>query len=176
MYEHGGNDPAWVPDSSRPTRAPTLPLLVPPDAVKPDQATVNAQYYSLGEQTGAVMTSFTLPAYHPTVAPLQLDYSSLAANPRPIFTEDYQLGQQPGTGSTVTATLKLNGVTQGTSTYDTHLLNQGDILAIALQGDATSLRPGKSFQIRTRPRQSSPCRPYPSSASLTCVPPPGDPA
>ncbi len=143
LYWDSSSDRAWVPDSSRPTRAPTLPLLVPPDAVKPDQATIDAQYYSLGEQTGEVMTQFTLPSYHPAVAPLQLDYSSLAANPRPIFTDYYQLSQQPGTGSTVTATLKLNGATQGTSNYDMHLLNQGDILAIALQGDATGLSTGR---------------------------------
>ncbi len=136
------SSPAWSANNTRPP-APTLPLLVPPDAVKPDQETIGCQPYCLGEQTGEVMTHFALPSYHPAVAPLQLDYSSLAANPRPIFTEYYQLSQQPSTGSTVTATLKLNGVTQGTSTYDTHLLNLGDILDIALQGDATGLSTGR---------------------------------
>lgn len=142
VYEHGSNDPAWSPNSSRPT-PPIFPLLVPPDAVQAEQATVDAQYYNLGEATGEVMTHFTLPAYHPAVDPLQLDYSSLAANPRPIFTEYYQLSLPITATSTVTATLKLNGVSQGTSTYDTHLLNDGDILAIALQGDATSLSTGR---------------------------------
>ena len=131
------SSPAWSSPTPHPFGTNVFPLLVPPDAVLADQQTIDRQYYSLGEATGEVMTHFTLPSYHPAVAPLQLDYSSLAADPRPIFTEYYQLSQTPTTGSTVTATLKLNGVTQGTSTYDTHLLNFGDILAIALQGDAT---------------------------------------
>jgi hypothetical protein len=135
--------PAWSTPTPRPFGTNVFPLLVPPDAVLADQQTIDRQYYSLGEATGEVMTHFTLPSYHPAVAPLQLDYSSLAADPRPIFTEYYQLSQTPTSTSKVTATLKLNGVSQGTSTYDTHLLNFGDILAIALQGDATGLNTGR---------------------------------
>ena len=135
--------PAWSTPTPRPFGTNVFPLLVPPDAVLADQQTIDRQYYSLGEATGEVMTHFTLPSYHPAVAPLQLDYSSLAADSRPIFTEYYQLSQTPITGSTVTATLKLNGVTQGTSTYDTHLLNFRDILAIALQGNAIGLSTGR---------------------------------
>ncbi len=145
FYLYSTDSAAW---SSRPNTPPSFPLVVPPDAVLPDQQTIDRQYYSLGEATGEVMIQFTLPAYEPAVAPLTLDYSSLAADPRPIFTEFYQLSQTPGTGSTVSATLKLNGVTQGTSTYDTHLLNAGDILAIALQGNATGLSTGRySYEI-----------------------------
>ena len=140
FYLYSTDSMRW---SSRPNTPPSFPLLVPPDAVSPDQEMIDGQNYSLGQATGEVTTQFTLPAYNPAVDPLQLDYSSLAANPRPIFTEFYQLSQTPGTGSTVTATLKLNGVTQGTSIYDTHLLNLGDILAIALQGDATGLSTGR---------------------------------
>lgn len=150
VYAHNTNpvNPFWSADSTRPTTAPTFPLLIPPDAVKPGQETISQQYYSLGEETGEVRTSFALPTYDPGITPLQLDYSSLAANPLPIFTEYYQLTLPIQSSSTVTATLKLNGVTQGTSTYDTHLLNPGDILDIALQGNATGLSTGRySYEI-----------------------------
>ncbi len=150
VYAHNTNpvNPFWSADSTRPTTAPTFPLVIPPDAVKPGQETISQQYYSLGEETGEVRTSFALPSYDPGITPLQLDYSSLAANPLPIFTDYYQLTLPVQSTSTVTATLKLNGVTQGTATYDTHLLNPGDILDIALQGDAAGLSTGRySYEI-----------------------------
>ncbi len=124
---------------SRPTAIPSFPLVIPPDAVKPGQEMIRQQYYSLSEETGEVQTSFSLPSYNPGITPLQLDYSSLAANPLPIFTELYQLTQPIQPNSTVTATLKLNGVSQGTFTYNTSLLNPGDILDIALQANAAGL-------------------------------------
>src|SRR5262249_54937576 len=103
---------------------------------------------SLSQETGEVMTHFTFPSYHPAVDPLQLDYSSLAANPRPIFTEFYQLSQATSSTSTLTATLKLNGQTQGTTVYDTSQLNQSNIVESALQGDATGLSTGRySYEI-----------------------------
>jgi RHS repeat-associated protein len=140
----GANSQACQPSCTQPA-APTLPLVIPPDAVTAAQALITNPGYSLGEETGEVLTHFVLPSYHPDAAPLQLDYSSLAANPRPIFTEYYQLSQTVQPTSTVTATLKLNGVTQGTTTYDTHTpkLNQYDVLDIALQGDATGLSTGR---------------------------------
>ena len=145
---HAHNDSFWSPDSTRPTRAPSFPFVMPPDAVKPGQEMIGQQYYSLAEETGEVRTSFTLPSYDPGITPLQLDYSSLAANPLPIFTEYYQLSLPIQMNSTVTATLTLNGVSYGTSTYDTHLLNPGDILDIALQGNATGLSTGRySYRI-----------------------------
>jgi hypothetical protein len=167
------NNPAWVANSSRPTTIPTLPLLVPPDAVEPGQETVTDAAYSLGEETGEVMTSFTLPSYHPAVAPLQLEYSSLAANPRPIFTEYYQLSQPVQSNSTVTATLKFNNE-QITTTYDTHTLNQGDILDIALQGDATGLTSTSRLTYEIDVTESSTAQP-PVTGSVDIISPSGNP-
>ncbi len=147
VFAHNTNpvNPFWSANSTRPTTIPSFPLLVPPDAVKPGQEMIRQPYYSLIEETGEVQTSFTLPTYNPGIPPLQLDYSSLAANPLPIFTEYYQLGNS--VPNTLTASLYWNcsnGCTGqmpvASTSYDTRgqqnpadMLNPGDIMDIALQ-------------------------------------------
>jgi RHS repeat-associated protein len=128
--------------SPRPTTTSTWPAVQTPDLMTDRQATLNSQYYRLGLATGEVQTSHTLPAYNPAVAPLQLVYSSTAADRLPIFIAHYTFN---GTASSVTAKLTLNSVDGPVSTYDTSTLNPNDIMEIPLQATAQqmNLSPGR---------------------------------
>jgi hypothetical protein len=135
------DSPAW--SSTPPTSVSTWPTVLPPDALTARQETVDSQYYRLGLATGEVQTSHTLPAYNPGVPPLTLLYSSTAADRLPIFLEHYQLDPSQSAPATVTAQLTLNSVAGPVTTYTTSLLNPGDILEIAVQGNASSLTTGR---------------------------------
>src|SRR5207302_1359848 len=108
------NSPAWT--SSSPTSTSTWSSVLPADALSSGQASSVAQYYSLGLDTGEVDTGHTLPAYNPNVAALTLAYSSLAADPRPIFIAHYPLDTSQPVPATVNAQLTLNG-TSGQQFY-----------------------------------------------------------
>jgi YD repeat-containing protein len=139
-----------------------------PDLVAPGQATVGGQYYALGENDGAVMTSHALPSYSPNVAPLVFDYSSTAADARPIFVTHYVLDPSRAVPSTITAQLTLNGTAGSVIYYDTSLLNPGDIVSIPLQGNATSLATGRySYEIDVTANYGTPVTtPYTGSVNI----------
>jgi RHS repeat-associated protein len=147
--------PAWA--SSSPTSASTWPSVLPPDASTAGQDLITRQYYSLGLNTGEVLTGHTLPAYNPGVPALGLVYSSLAADPRPVFIAHYPLDPSQAVPATVSARLTLNGTAGSTFYYDTSPLNPGDILQIALQGDATGLSTGRySYSIAVTANYGTP--------------------
>src|SRR5262249_43347603 len=134
----GHDSPAWMGNASRPTTVSTwLPAtpVVTPDALKVDQDTVDAQYYSLSEATGELLISHSMPSYHPAIAPATLVYSSLAADHMPVFITHFTLDpNQTVAPSWVSAQLKLNGTWAGqTHYYDTSKLNPGDIMEIPAQ-------------------------------------------
>jgi YD repeat-containing protein len=104
---------------------------------------VDGHNYQLRLADGAVLTTHTLPTYNPGVPALQLLYSSTAADTKPIFLDHFQLDPTQAVPTRVTAQLTFNGVTGQTVWYDTSLLNPGDIMQIALQGDATGLATGR---------------------------------
>ncbi len=132
------DSPAW---SSAPVSYSTWASVITPDALSinccpPAPA---GSYASLGLTEGDVETKHMLPIYQPSIPELGLVYSSVAANPLPIFLVHFQIDPTQAAPPTVKAQLTLNG-TQGSWTwYNTSSLNPGDIMQIALQGNATSL-------------------------------------
>src|SRR5579883_1480278 len=160
--------PAWT--STPPTSAGTWPTVLPPDALTGQQEAVgNGPYYTLGLNAGDFQTGFTLPSYHPSVAPLSLVYSSAAAYPMPIFVTHYQLDPTTAAPPTVKAKLKLNGVTGQVFYYNTASLNPGDIMAIALQGNATGLTTGRySYDVIVTANYATPIQ-YDYSGSVDIV-------
>ena len=93
--------------------------------------------------TGAAAASIALPSYNPNVAPVVLNYNSLGANPLPIVVAQHVLDPTKSTPSQVQAELTFNGVSGGTSYYNTSALQPGDIMQIALQANATGLSTGR---------------------------------
>src|SRR5437879_4665213 len=84
-------------------------------------------------------------------------YYSAAANPQPVFITHYTLNSASAVPSTVSATLTLNGSTGSTFYYDTSSLNPGDVMQIALQGNATSLSTGRySYSVQVVANSSPP--------------------
>ncbi len=136
----GTNSPAYA--SSRPTTSSTWQNVLTPDLVQAGQGqTSDGLYSSLGLTDGSAHTSFSMPSYNPHVDPLQLDYSSTAADSKPIFLAHYQLSSPlPGL---VTAQLTLNSTLVTTTTYNTTGLNPSDWIQIALQVNASGLSSGR---------------------------------
>src|SRR5262249_13334446 len=133
------------------------PNVLPPDSMTSAQEIVEANYARLGLDTGEVLLVHALPAYNPGVAGLKLVYSSLAADPRPIFLVHYSIDPNQPSPPTVKARLTLNGNAGSFFYYDTSSLNPGDIMQIALQGDATGLSTGRySYQIDVTANYASP--------------------
>ena len=138
----GTNSPAF--SASRPTSSATWPSVLTPDKLSPAQETVAAgPYASLGLADGSVQTAFAMPSYNPNTTPVSLVYNSTAANAKPIFLAEYQLPFGQAVPSTITAQLTFNGTAGVTVYYNTSSLNPGDIVQIALQGDATALSSGR---------------------------------
>ncbi|MEX2118566.1 MAG: RHS repeat-associated core domain-containing protein [Pirellulales bacterium] len=120
-----------------PTSANTWGAVLSPDQIKAEQELIQAADYAISPVTGALYVAHELPSYNPGVAPIRLVYSSLAADPRPIFIDHFQLDPaRAAAPSRVSAKLTLNGVAGSDIWYDTSLLNPGGILQIALQGQA----------------------------------------
>jgi hypothetical protein len=132
--------PAYA--ASRPTTSTSWPSVVTPDQLFSQQATASGgPNASLGLVDGSVQTSFSMPSCNPNADPLQLDYSSTAANAQPIFLVHYQL---PSTlPTTVTAQLTLNSTLRSTVSYNPSSLNPGDWMQMALQTNATGLATGR---------------------------------
>jgi RHS repeat-associated protein len=181
----GTDSPAYT--ASPPTSSGTWPAVLPPDALKAEQETVgagsvsasscgcsscgcgadagaqtqgNSPYYRLGLNAGDLRISHGLPGYNPGVPPLRLLYNSTAANPLPVFIVHYPLDPSQAVPATVTAQLTLNGNAGQLFYYSTSgssALNPGDIMEIALQGDATALSTGRySYQIVVTPTGGTP--------------------
>ena len=126
--------------SSAPTSSATWPNVLAPDQLI-SQTTVNDGYYELGLANGALQTSHQLPSYNPNVSPLNLVYSSTAADRNQIFIAHYPLvptGSNTGVPATVHATLTFNGTAGQTYYYSTSSLNPGDMMEIALEASVPS--------------------------------------
>jgi RHS repeat-associated protein len=128
---------------SQPTSSTTYASVITPDLLVADQATVAAgPDAALGLADGSAQTSFLMPSYNPNTDPLELDYSSTAANAQPIFLVHYQLPSS-NLPSNVTAQLTFNGSAASTVTYNPSSLNTNDYMQIALQANASGLATGR---------------------------------
>ena len=100
----------------------------------------------VGLVTGEFFQEHTLAPYSSRGGPraLQLQYSSLRADPRPVL--QYGLTTQPGSNSasilSISARFVLDGVDQGTVTYNNVALQDGDSYRVSLQADARGLGTG----------------------------------
>src|SRR5262249_23171460 len=145
---NGTDSPAYA--ATPPTNVNTWPTVMTPDEIDLDQATAgNSKYYQVGLATGELLTTHMLAAYQPHgstcpcathawnwdepildanapdgAAP-HLVYSSLAADPRPIFIYRFQLDPTRAVPGTIHAALTFNGSTGSTVWYSTGLLNPG---------------------------------------------------
>jgi RHS repeat-associated protein len=134
---------AGNPGMTPPTSSTTYASFITPDLLVADQATVAAgPDAALGLADGSAQTSFLMPSYNPNVDPLELDYTSTAANAQPIFLVHYQLPSS-NLPSNVTAQLTFNGAAVATVTYNPSSLNTNDYMQIALQANATGLATGR---------------------------------
>jgi hypothetical protein len=154
----------WHLDWQNPAQG--LLYVLTPDSLSTQEAAVSSSRYSVSLAAGDLQVSHALPAYNPNVDPLGLTYSSSAADPTPVFLAHYILDpNRSGPPATVSATLTFPVMPAGPppgpppTTYSTNLLNPGDVLEIALQGDATTLTTGRyGYQVSvtaTYPDQST---------------------
>jgi RHS repeat-associated protein len=123
------------------------------------QASGQGPTYRVGLFSGEVQTSHALPPYNPGVPALHLVYNSTAANAQPVFVVHYQIDPSQAIPSTVSAQLTFNGV--GGQVYYYSLsgtpFNPGDMIQMALQGNATSLTTGRySYSISVVANYASP--------------------
>ncbi|MEX0711514.1 MAG: hypothetical protein WD278_04150 [Pirellulales bacterium] len=117
------------------TGAGTWSTVLAPDQIQAEQELIQAAEHAISPVTGALYVARELPSYNPGVAPIRLVYSSLAADPRPIFIDHFELDpSRAAAPSLVSAKLTLNGAAGQEIWYDTSQLNPGGILQIALQG------------------------------------------
>jgi RHS repeat-associated protein len=114
-----------------------------PNLVQAAAPAIASQNVSVVADSGALETSIALPSYNPNVAPVVLNYDSLAADARPIIVAHHVLDATKSTPSQVEAKLTFNGSAGTAWYYDTSALRPGDIQQIALQADATTLSTGR---------------------------------
>ncbi|MEX2120071.1 MAG: RHS repeat-associated core domain-containing protein [Pirellulales bacterium] len=120
-----------------PSSAGTWSTVLAPDQVQAEQQLIESADFAISPVTGGLYVAHELPSYNPGVAPIRLVYSSLAADPRPIFIDHFELDPtRAAAPSLVSAKLTLNGAAGSEIWYDTSQLNPGGILQIALQGQA----------------------------------------
>src|SRR6516165_8153103 len=110
------NSPAW---SSAPTSASTWPSVIAPDQLKAQSQAPAGPYASIGLADGSVQTAFSLPSYNPNTSPLGLVYSSVVADPMPVFQLRYQLDPSQSVPSSVTAQLTLKDQNNNTASCKT---------------------------------------------------------
>src|SRR5262249_5100534 len=113
----GTNSPAY--GSTPPTSTSTWASVLTPDQLLNEASVGAGPYASVGQAAGDVQTDHGLPAYNPGVAPLDLAYSSAAADPQPVFLVHYQLDPSQAVPATVTAQLTFNGTAGSTIYYST---------------------------------------------------------
>jgi hypothetical protein len=126
-------------DAGQPQFSQTQPAVTVPSEQRMSQEVVSAQYYDLSLNSGELYVSHMLPSYNPGAPALELAYSSLAADPRPIFVVRHPLDASQTPPSQVSAQLTLNSSAGSVIYYNTSAQNPGNVLQIALQGDANSL-------------------------------------
>jgi YD repeat-containing protein len=143
--------------STAPTAVGDWPAVPTPDMVQSGAPVASGPHHTITLADGSVSTSFALPAYNPAVAPVSLNYNSLAADARPIFVDRYELDPTVAVPSTIDARLTVNGTPLATYTYDTHLMNPGDFVQVALQKDATGLSTGRyTYSLAVKANYGSP--------------------
>jgi len=154
------NSPAW---SSAPTSASTWPSVIAPDQLKGQSQAPAGPYASIGLADGSVQTSFSLPSYNPNTSPLGLVYSSVVADPMPVFQLRYQLDPSQSLPTSVTAQLTLKDqnnntvFTGSTIYYNPSSLNPGDWMLIALQANGSGLASGRyNWQINLTANYTNP--------------------
>ena len=113
-----------------------------PSQIVPGGPAVQTENAQIALDTGALETSVALPAYNPNVAPIDLEYNSIAANYRPIFIAHYQFT----TGYTLEAQLTLNGTVFPTYYYNINNLPGAggeaslySYIEVALLADSTTM-------------------------------------
>ena len=134
--------------ATAPTSSATWATVLAPDQLRTEETAGQSPYFQLGLATGELQTSHQLPSYNPNVPALQLEYSSAMADPKPVFIVHYQLDPaQSSVPSWVSAQLSAfpNHSANQVYYYNTSSLNPGDIMEIALQGDASGLTAGSEY-------------------------------
>jgi YD repeat-containing protein len=165
----GIDSQAWA--SQPPTTVSTWGAVLAPDQITAGAATQDGHHYQLRLADGAVLTDHMLPTYNPGVPALDLMYSSTAADTKPIFVDHFQLDPTQAVPTRVSAQLTFNGVTGQTVWYDSSLLNPGDIMQIALQGNATGLATGRyNYSVAITAQYGSPVTTT-NSGQLTVINP-----
>ncbi|HXG13132.1 MAG TPA: Calx-beta domain-containing protein [Gemmataceae bacterium] len=135
-------------DQPPPEPPPPSPIVITPDSLQADQERIAGPGYAVSLASGALSTSYRLPASPAGAEPVELVYNSAAADPRPIFLVQYPLPSTPNVPAKVGARLTLNGTAGPEVFYDTASLSANSVLQIALQGDATGLPTGRyAYQI-----------------------------
>jgi YD repeat-containing protein len=133
----------WVPTGTSTVSGggPTVtwPSTLPPDTVLPNGPQTDSQYVDAEANTGALETSIALPTYNANVAPVVLQYDSVAADPRPIVVVHHELSSSLTTPTKTSVQLTFNNVAGGTYYYATSAFNPGDYAQFAVQADATGL-------------------------------------
>jgi len=133
----------YIPTGNVPTySALGVPQVNVPSQIVPDGQTVQTQNAQIALDTGALETSVTLPTYNPNIAPIVLNYNSIAANYRPIFIAHYQYTG----GDTLEAQLNLDGTVFPVYYYTVGnvpgLGGQASVysyIEVALMADATTM-------------------------------------
>jgi RHS repeat-associated protein len=167
----GTDSPAWITAGSRPTTVSTWPTVIGQDLLTCCQDSIDHQYYSIGDATGALLVDHTLPTYNSGIPPVRLSYSSTAADFTPIFIDHYTLDASQSVPSVVSAYLQiLNSagstvlLTSSTVYYDTSKLNPGDIMEIPIQMNVGSLtanaRYTYKFTVTANSTTSTPATPW----------------
>ena len=125
------------------TAIPTWPTELVPSYSTPLSTDYTDQYVGVNQVSGALDTTISLPSYNPNVTPVTLDYNSQAANPQPIVDVHHILDPTLSLPSQVQAQLSFDSSGGSTYTYNTSSFNPGDIQAIALQANASTLSTGR---------------------------------
>jgi hypothetical protein len=76
---------------AQPTSSDDWPDVLTPDLAQAGQELVREQYYDLSLNSGELYVPHRLPGYNPGVPALELVYSSIAADTRPIFLVRHEL-------------------------------------------------------------------------------------
>ncbi|GIW88249.1 MAG: hypothetical protein KatS3mg108_2573 [Isosphaeraceae bacterium] len=141
----------WVPayTSFNSTVVPTWPNAVGPDLAVPGGPAFDAHAVSVDALSGAVNTAIGLPAYGPNLAPLALEYDSLAADARPMVVVHHPLDAALAVPTKTSVRLTFDAVDGSTYFYDTADFIAGDIAQFAVQVDATAKSTGRyAYSVR----------------------------
>jgi YD repeat-containing protein len=135
----------WVPAGSGSSTGGTTwnNTTLDPGLIRPDAPAIASDNVSVVALTGALETSINLPSVNPNLAPVSLQYDSLAANAQPIVLAEHPLDPTKATPTKLTAQLTFNHINYTTWYYDPSTLRPGDIMQIGLQANAATLSTGR---------------------------------